>query len=88
MRGSVIDLNGRSMRDNLLFYNIEEEKDHESRKYENCSDKVLNYFVEIIGIVDAYRFKIDRAHRVGPFEQGNKRPVVAKFNYHPDKIEV
>lgn len=88
LQEDIIDLKGRSMRDNLLFYNIDEEPDRESRKNENCSEKVLNYCVDRIGIVDAFRYKIDRAHRVGDFTAGKKRPVVAKFNYYPDKVEV
>jgi hypothetical protein len=88
LKNDVVDLKGRSMRDNLLFYNIDEEKDREARKKENCTEKVLKFCVDKIGIIDAYRYKIDRAHRVGSHEHGKIRPIVAKFNFHQEKMEV
>ena len=34
------------------------------------------------------RIKIDRAHRIGKYDTGKKRPIVVKFNFHQDKIEI
>ena len=34
------------------------------------------------------RIKIDRAHRTGKYDTGKKRPIVVKFNFHQDKIEI
>ncbi|KAH3881219.1 hypothetical protein DPMN_005142 [Dreissena polymorpha] len=34
------------------------------------------------------KLKIDRAHRIGRFQFNKHRPVVVKFNYFQDKIDV
>ena len=36
----------------------------------------------------AEKIKIDRAHRIGRYERGKRRPIVAKFNYYGDKVNV
>lgn len=83
----IIVMQSRSMRDNLLFYNFDECPSVEERKSENCSTKVLDYVRDSLDIADAHTsIKIDRAHRVGRFTTGKKRPIVVKFNYHQDKL--
>ncbi|XP_045198378.2 uncharacterized protein LOC123552704 [Mercenaria mercenaria] len=85
----VIDLQSRSMRDNLLFFNIEEEKTDEARKTENCSNKIYTFCKNDLGMADVQTsVQIDRAHRIGQFTTGKKRPIVVKFNHTPDKIEI
>ena len=32
--------------------------------------------------------KIDRAHRIGNYDRGSCRPIVAKFNYFQDKMKI
>ncbi len=75
---SVIDLKARSMRDNLLFYNIPESKD------EDTTDIIHKLLEEKLQIEDSYNIKIDRSHRLGREKQGVKkpRPIVAKFNFY------
>ncbi len=86
---NLLDLQARSMRDNLLFFNFEEEKSFEARKSENCLNKIHQFCEQQLHIdnpVDT--IKIDRAHRVGHFEQGKNRPIVVKFNFYGDKLEI
>ncbi|CAB4044604.1 Hypothetical predicted protein [Paramuricea clavata] len=78
---SVIDLKARSMRDNLLFYNVQEDEK------ENTSDKIYKILEENLQIPDAReKIKIDRSHRVGRKRDSNRkrRAIVVKFNYFQD----
>ena len=57
---AVIDLKARSMRDNLLFYNIEE------WEHENTTAIIHDILEEKMGMVNAKEaVKIDRSHRLG-----------------------
>ena len=86
---SIIDLQARSMRDNLLFYNFPECSTGDERSSEKCTNKVLEFCENTLGIENAsVNIKLDRAHRIGRYDPGKKRPIVAKFNYHQDKISV
>ncbi len=56
---SIIDLKARSMRDNLLFYNMPEQSD------ENTTAMIHNLLEEKLGFEDAaMKIKIDRCHRL------------------------
>ena len=41
-----------------------------------------------MSIANATEMKIDRVHRLGRFERGKRRPIVAKFNFYGDKVKV
>ena len=82
LRDKVIDLQARSMRDNLLFFNMPENKD------ENTTEMIHEILETKLGIEDARaKVKIDRSHRIGKKRAGNNkpRPIVVKFNWHQDK---
>ena len=56
---SIVDLKARSMRDNLLFHNVEGPR-------ENTTDQICQFLEEKLEIPDARnKIKIDRSHRVG-----------------------
>lgn len=82
MKAEIIDLKSRSMRDNLLFYKIAEEKD------ENCEIKIQNFMKENLKIETASNIKIQRAHRVGKYNGSKTRPIVVKFAFYPDRERV
>lgn len=85
----VIDLQSRSMRPNLLFFNFVECANDEERRMENCREKILDFCENPLGMNGAkQRIKIDGAHRIGRFVAGKKRPIVVRFNYRPDKDDV
>ena len=82
---SVIDLKARSMRDNLLFYNVQEDEK------ENTSDKIYKILEENLQIPDAReKIKIDRSHRVGRKRDSNRKPraIVVRFNYFQDREHI
>ena len=79
---SVIDLKARSMRDNLLFFNVQEEEK------ENTDEKIFQILEEKLEIPDARnKIKIDRTHRVGRKRNAQRKPraIVVKFNYFRDR---
>ncbi|XP_045214329.1 uncharacterized protein LOC123564656 [Mercenaria mercenaria] len=85
----MLDIQSRSMRDNLLFFNFEECKVPEERKAEDCRKKLLDFFATDLGIQEAQTsIKIDRAHRVGSYAIGKIRPIVGKFNSSVDKYDI
>ena len=85
----IVDLQARSMRDNLLFFGVEECATAPERRDEDCILKILNFCTEQLGLPDAHEnFKIDRAHRLGRFRDGATRPIVAKFCFFQDKLTV
>ncbi len=75
LKSTVLDLQVRSMQDNLLFHNVPEEKD------ENCADK-LKKILNNKGYTKNCVF--ERIHRIGPYNARNQkpRPVVAKMQSH------
>jgi len=77
LKSDIMDLKCRSMRDNLLFHKISEEKG------ENCEQKVLNFLKHTLKIE-----RLQRAHRVRPYIADKTRPIVAKFSDFPDREKV
>ena len=84
LKNSVIDLKARSMRDNLIFYNIDE------TEKENTDDKIYSLLEEEMGFEKAReKIRIDRSHRMGRMQRdGKPRPIVVKFNFFKDKEEI
>lgn len=85
LNNRVIDLQARSMRDNLIFYNIKESHG------EDTTEIIKDIMENTLGIENAKSIKIDRSHRIGKNQAQTttkQRPIVAKFNYFPDKERV
>ena len=82
LREKVIDLQARSMRDNLLFFNMPESNE------EDTTEMIHKLLETKMGMEDARtKVKIDRSHRIGRKREENHkpRPIVVKFNYHQDR---
>ena len=82
LRDKIIDLQARSMRDNLLFFNMPENEG------ENTTEIIHDLLESKMGMEDARsKVKIDRSHRIRKKRVGNNRPrpIVVKFNYHQDR---
>ena len=78
----LIDLEMRSMRDNLMFYGFPE-----GGNTENRDELVKQICTEILKIERADSMIFDRAHRVG--QRATKaRPIVVKFHYFSDREKV
>ncbi|KAH3863997.1 hypothetical protein DPMN_027007 [Dreissena polymorpha] len=83
LQEEITDLKCRSMRENLLFFQIPEEKD------EQCDKKILEFIEKRLHVQNAQsEIKLHRAHRIGRYQPNKVRPIVAKFAYYPDKERV
>ena len=80
LESKVIDLESRSMRENLMFYGIAEGGDDE-----NCEDLVKRVCRENLQVTTANQMLFDRAHRVGRKSGGKVRPIVVKFHYYHER---
>ena len=82
-----IDQEGRSRRDNLIFYGVSEERD------ENVSDKICSFLKEKMEISDGSTI-IDRAHCLGKPKTGTylgkdkPRQIIVKFFRFKEKERV
>jgi small-conductance mechanosensitive channel len=85
LRGKIVDIQARSMRDNLLFFNIPE------NDKENTTELIHELLESKMEIKEARsNVKIDRSHRIGRKreDQRKPRPIVVKFNFHRDREHV
>ena len=84
LNNCVIDLQARSMRDNLIFYNIKENDG------ENTTEVIHSLLESHFGIENAKAVKIDRSHRMGRKLQHARKPraIIAKLNYFQDKQKI
>lgn len=75
------DLEARSMRENLLFFGIEE------TQKKDCAAKVKAFCEEDLGLrhETIEDIVIDRAHWIGRIKVGSIRPVVVKFHRYTDR---
>ena len=86
LQAKVLDMQCRSMRDNLIFYKIPVEAGETD---DDCVQKVLNLIENDLGIANASTdIKLHRAHRMGKYDPVKIRPIVAKFAYYPDRENV
>ncbi|KAJ8307756.1 hypothetical protein KUTeg_014692 [Tegillarca granosa] len=82
LKHELLDIKMRSMRDNLLFFNITETNG------EDCVNVIDEFCGNKLGIRDAKDIKIDRAHRIGKYRDNKPRPIVAKFNFYGDRERI
>ncbi len=78
LKEDVLQLEARMMRDNLVFYNINEADDEGF----DCTDTLVKFLREEMKIsqTNLESIDFDRVHRMGKKFRGSKRPIVAKFN--------
>ncbi|KAK3103102.1 hypothetical protein FSP39_016437 [Pinctada imbricata] len=75
-----LDLQTRSMRENLIFDGIPEVPD------EDAEETVKRFIGDELGLTDEYKF--DRVHRLGRHTPGKHRQIIAKFSSFKDKEAV
>jgi len=84
----IIDVQARSMRDNLIFYNIPESEAAEDR--DGPEKLISNVIKEKLGTQEKVHF--ERVHRMGARRNADgspkTRPIVAKFSSHKQKENV
>ncbi len=77
LKASVLDLTVRSMRDNVIFYNIPEQQGNGTEKIE---EKVVSA-LRMVKFPKPEHLQFDRVHRMGgPRGTGKARPIVAKMS--------
>ena len=86
VKAKTEDLEDRSRRNNLVFFNIQEADKGVS---ENCEHHIQALLAQT-GIAEQLQgdIWIDRAHRLGPIkkkEDGKTRPIIVKFTYYKQK---
>ncbi|XP_062594181.1 uncharacterized protein LOC134255674 [Saccostrea cucullata] len=79
LRESMTDLKARSMRDNLIFSGIWEEKNEDT-------EAVLQEFI-YCKFKSGYEISFERVHRMGKWSEFNEFPrnIVAKFSFFKDR---
>ncbi|XP_069114412.1 uncharacterized protein [Argopecten irradians] len=82
---SVVDLQSRSMRDNLLFFGIQEVNESDTTVREDCIQLVRDLCRDKLNIDNV---AIDRAHRFGEKRGEKPRPIVAKFSSYHQREDV
>ncbi len=85
-KDEIIDLKSRSMRDNVVFYQILEQQDERPEK----TKELLYDFLETkMNIADAKQtITFDRVHRMGAKKANQHRPIVAKCNPYTGKEKI
>ena len=87
IKSKTVDLEDRSRRCNLVFFNFEEE---EPGTMENCEQKVDDLLTSL-NILEGEDAWIDRAHRIGrrrPENANKPRPIIVKFAYYKQKDKI
>ena len=86
MDSKLLELERRSMRENLMFFGIEESEDEEN----DCSEIIMKFCRENLKMqqADIDQIKLDRAHRMGAKRRNSVRPIVVKFHYYTDREKV
>ena len=86
IKDKTVDLEDRSRRCNLVFFNFKEPENNET---EDCEMKIHN-LLDKLGILSDEDVWIDRAHRLGrkrPHME-KPRPIIVKFSYYKHKEEI
>lgn len=83
----LMDVQWRSMRENLIFSGIPETELRRG-EHENCESLVKEFIRNQMRIEREIEF--DRVHRLGRYMQNQRypRPIIAKFTYFKDKEHV
>jgi hypothetical protein len=85
LREEITDLKSRSMRDNLVFFNVPEED-------ESDTEEDLRKFIEEkmkMSTVEVDALKFERVHRAGPkLDHNRPRRIVAKFSSYKQREAV
>ena len=82
LANKTADLEDRSRRNNVVFYNIPEEND------EDCEVIILNLLKSRGFFEHDYTLEIDRAHRLGRKRDNSDvrpRPLIVRFSFFKDK---
>lgn len=83
-KDDLLDLQTRTMRDNLVFFNIPEKPNEKPEE----TEQILYEFIEHDMKLDSEQAKnisFERVHRSGPIDKKKHRKIVAKFSFHKER---
>ena len=84
LRERILDMQARSMRENLLFGGIEEDEAEKNDPDNTKTELVLkNFLKKDMGIAEDIKFHI--VHRLRPRQDGKPRTIIAKFERRKDR---
>ena len=84
----TVDLEDRSRRSNLVFYNFPET---EGENASDCEGKIITCLEGLNIFASGEEIYIDRAHRLGRKKEetdAKPRPIIAKFSYFKQKNQI
>jgi hypothetical protein len=87
----LIDLETRSMNENLIFYGIPEPVKDKNSSAEPAQEDCVSLVKDLINTymrLDADTMTFDRVHRLGPENSKKPRAIVAKFHYYSEREQV
>jgi chromosome segregation ATPase len=87
LESKMIDLESRSMRENLIFFGIKEDEK------EDCTAVIRTFCQDMLEMENTASIVIDRAHRIGKNQFGTvitprTRPIVVKFHRYGEREQV
>ena len=88
IKTKTIDLEDRSRRENLVFFNFPEAPEETA---DNCEHYIKDLISSLSILPEDEELYIDRAHRLGkktPECASKPRPIIAKFSYFKQKNEI
>lgn len=86
-KDDLLDLQTRTIRDNLIFFNIPEKPNEKPEE----TEQILYEFIEHDMRLDsqfAKNISFERVHRAGPIDKKKHRKIVAKFSFHKERETV
>jgi hypothetical protein len=83
MQEKLLDLESRSMRENLIFYGLTEPDTPQPGPI-NCETQV-RYLIKDTLDIDHTDMVFDRVHRLGGARAKKPRPIVVKFQIYTDR---
>ena len=89
LHNKTSDLEDRSRRNNVVFYNIPEASP-ESNTTEDCESKIQCLLRSRDFFEEGYIVEMDRAHRLGRKRENEQRPrpIIVRFTFYKDKEKV
>ena len=82
IQDELLNIKCNAMKDNLLFFNLEESES------ENCTKVIQNFCKESLRLMEAENFEFESVHRSWKVSNSRGRPILAKFKKFCDREAV
>ena len=81
----LTELEDRQRRDNLVFEGVPDKKGETPR---DCVKTIRKHLKDTLNVPNADDIVIGRAHRLGPFKEGQNRQTILKFDRYQEREKV